>query len=57
MRADDGDDVVGDDDGVVQLAGRLRVQGLAEAVVGAVVAGVPVFVIVVLVESVWCSWR
>lgn len=40
---------------MVQLAGRLRVQGLAEAVV----AGVLVLVIVVLVESVWCSrrWR
>ena len=60
MRADDGDGAEGGDDGVVQLAGWLRVQGLAEAVVGAVVAGVLVLVfvfvvIVVLVESVWCS--
>ena len=58
MRADDGDGAEGGDDDVVRLAGRLRAQGLAEAVVAGALVLVFVFVvIVVLVESVWCSWR
>ena len=53
MRADDGDGAEGGDDGVVRLAGRLRVQGLAEAIVaGALVLAFVFVVIVVLVESV-----
>jgi hypothetical protein len=55
VRADDGDGAEGGDDGVVRLAGRLRVQGLAEAVVvGVFVLVLVIVVIVVLVESVWC---